>query len=355
MLSAKEIKEIRSHLENAQNPLFLYDNDPDGLCSYLLFRRYLGRGKGFPIRSFPEMDKNYIRKVRELNADYVFILDKPLVSEEFFEEIHKINVPVVWIDHHKTNLEKIPEFVNYYNSLNEFEASSQVFGEPVTYLSYKISNRKEDIWLAVIGCLSDRFLPEFYGDFLKMYPDLGINSRDAFEILYRSQIGKISRMLSFGLKDSITNVISMQKFLTDARNPYEVFEETSKNLSMHKRYRTIFSKYEQLISKAKEEGKKSGEVLFFRYGGELSISSDIANELSFWFPRKYIAVLFVSGDKVNISFRGKGVKKYALEVLKDIPNSSGGGHEDAVGAQIPKDSIDFFKKRFLEVVQNRNI
>ena len=49
MLTNKQIEEIKEHLEKAQNPLFFYDNDADGLCSFLLLRRYLGRGKGVGV------------------------------------------------------------------------------------------------------------------------------------------------------------------------------------------------------------------------------------------------------------------------------------------------------------------
>ena len=87
-------------MEKAQNPIFFFDNDPDGLCSFLLLQRYIGRGKGIAIKSFPEMTDEYFRRVMELNADYIFILDKPVVSKEFFEEVEKFNIPVVWIDHH---------------------------------------------------------------------------------------------------------------------------------------------------------------------------------------------------------------------------------------------------------------
>ena len=46
MLTLLDIKEIKEHLESTQNPLFFYDNDADGLCSYLILRRYLGRQRG---------------------------------------------------------------------------------------------------------------------------------------------------------------------------------------------------------------------------------------------------------------------------------------------------------------------
>jgi len=79
MLTAKQVDEIRQHLEQAQNPLFLFDNDPDGLCSFLILRKFCGKGKGVPIRSYPSMNSEYFRKVNELKADYIFILDKPFL------------------------------------------------------------------------------------------------------------------------------------------------------------------------------------------------------------------------------------------------------------------------------------
>ena len=117
MLNNKQLEEIREHLNNAQNPVFFFDNDQDGLCSFLLLQKYLGRGKGFPIKTSPALTKDYLRKVEEFNSDYIFILDKPEVSEDFVEEIEKKNIPIVWIDHHEISKEKIPKYVNYYNPL----------------------------------------------------------------------------------------------------------------------------------------------------------------------------------------------------------------------------------------------
>jgi hypothetical protein len=48
------------------NPIFFFDNDNDGLMSFLLLQRYIGRGKGVVIRSFPDLNVSYYRKVVEL-------------------------------------------------------------------------------------------------------------------------------------------------------------------------------------------------------------------------------------------------------------------------------------------------
>ena len=71
MLSKEKLQEIKKLLESSQNPLFLFDNDQDGLCSFLILQRFIGRGKGFPVKQAP-MTKDYFRKINELNPDYIF-------------------------------------------------------------------------------------------------------------------------------------------------------------------------------------------------------------------------------------------------------------------------------------------
>lgn len=337
MLTENQISQIKEHLEKAQNPIFFFDNDPDGLCSFLLLRRYVGRGKGVAVRSFPDLTVDYFRKVHELNADYIFILDKPIVSKEFFDAVEEYNLPVVWIDHH--DVQEVPDFVNYYNPLLNDKAN-----EPVTYLCYKLCQRTEDIWIAVIGCIFDKFVPDFYKEFEKKYSDLSVPYEDAFDIFYRAQIGKIAKIFSFGLKDRTTNVVNMLRFLTEVKTPYDVLEETSNNYSMHNRFKQIDAKYQKLIDKAISIGKNSGDLLFFQYGGDLSISGDLANELNYRFPKKIVVVVYVSGIKANISARGKNVRNLILKAVENLEDSTGGGHEEAVGAKIRVEDIEKFRK-----------
>lgn len=346
MLTKKQIKEIREHLSKAQNPIFFFDNDPDGLCSFLLLQRYIGRGKGVPIKSFPDLIPEYFRKVHELGSDYVFILDKPVVSPEFFKEAKNVNIPVVWIDHHLIEKKTIPKFVNYYNPLFNRKKSE----EPVTALCYQITNRKEDMWIGVIGCISDKYVPDFYNEFQKLYPDLIIDSKKAFDVLYKSQIGKITKILSFGLKDRTTNVINMLRFLTKAKDPYEVLEENSKNRAMHHRYNEIESRYQKLLKKAVSLENKHEKPLFFQYGGDLSISGELANELVYNFPEKIVVVVYTKGLKANISVRGKKVREVFLEAIKDLEGSTGGGHEEAVGGQVKAQDIELFKSNLEKLI-----
>lgn len=339
MLSESEVLEIRGHLECSQNPLFFFDNDQDGLCSFLLLRRYLGRGKGVAIKSFPTLDESYLRKVDELNADYVFVLDKPVVSKEFFDRLVGKNIPVVYIDHHDIE-GYIPKEIFYYNP-----CKTRGSCVPVTRLCYQITGGKKDLWLAVIGCISDGHMPDFYKMFVENFPEMGSHTDDPFKVLYDSKIGEVARLFSHGLKDTTTNVVKMLKLLIEAQSPYDVLEESTKNFQLHRRAKFIQGKYDRILDKAKVLAKISGRLLFFRYSGDLSVSGEISNELKFLYPEKFICVCYLKGSKVNLSLRGKSVKDILLKVLEGFDCASGGGHMDAVGGQIQTQDLDEFKKR----------
>lgn len=350
MLSEEQLNEIRGHLEKAQNPLFFFDNDPDGLCAFLIMQRYLGRGKGIPIKSYPKLDVQYFKRVLELNPDYIFILDKPEVSEEFLEEVEKINLPVVWIDHHNVN-PKFSKSVNYYNSFKDRDS----FAEPTTYIAYCATKKEQDLWLGVVGCISDKFIPYFYKDFVKNYPDLSINFKelsnlDAFDIFYSSPVGTLSKLFGYGLKQTTTNVVRMLKYLMKAKNPYDVLKDSRDNEFIHKKFNSVEKIYQKYLLKAVDLAESSGKILFFKYGGDLKVSSELSNELSYRFPEKTIVVVYDDGVKVLVSLRGMDVRTNFLEAIKGIESASGGGHERAVGGQMDLKDLEVFKKRFFELV-----
>jgi single-stranded DNA-specific DHH superfamily exonuclease len=353
MLTEKQIEEIKEHLEKAQNPVFFYDNDCDGLCSFLLLRRFLGRGKGVAVRSYPDLNEQYAKKAEELNADYVFVLDKPVVSKEFIEEIGRLNLPLVWIDHHafegEINAEEIENLWVYDPARNKGKEKSE---EPVTYWCYKIANRKEDLWLGVIGCIADHFLPDFSEEFAERYGEFwGKGMKEPFDAYYNTEIGRIAQAFNFGLKDSTSNIVRLQNFLVSCNGPDEVFLEMTGNHSFRKKYQEIRKRYDGFLEKAKECVK--GDLLFFAYGGDLSISADISNELSYLYPGKYIVVAYRKGEFSNISLRGDNVRGILERVLKNFQDATGGGHENAVGARIKTEDLEEFENVLGEEVERK--
>ena len=97
MLTLKQIEELRTHLKTAENPLFFYDDDPDGICSYLLLKKYVEKGKGVILKASPRLDINLKRKLEEHYPDKIFVLDIPIITQEFIDIAKS---PIYWIDHH---------------------------------------------------------------------------------------------------------------------------------------------------------------------------------------------------------------------------------------------------------------
>jgi hypothetical protein len=223
--------------------------------------------------------------------------------------------------------------------------------EPVSYLCYKIANKKEDAWICAIGCITDSFLPDFMEDFKKDNPELiDYPYKNAFDILYNTRLGKITQIVSFALKDSTSNVVSMMKFLMKARGANDILEENIHTKSFLNRFAEINEKYQRILKK--QEDSIKGDILFFNYSGDLSISQYTANELLYRHPDKVIVVAYSKNGFSNVSLRWNGdIRTAFLNAIKDIDGASGGGHEHSTGGRMPTDKLDTFKKNLLEEIE----
>ena len=139
----EKFEEIRKYLEKSENPLIMFDDDPDGLCSFLTMNKLCDRGKHVVIKASPKLDVQYLNKITEYGPDLVVVLDKPIVSQEF---IDNIQVPILWIDHHPVLKRK---GIHYYNPRINDEKDNR----PTTYWCYKIVNKENALWIATIGCI----------------------------------------------------------------------------------------------------------------------------------------------------------------------------------------------------------
>ena len=342
MLNKKEIEKIKEHLEKAQNPLFFFDNDVDGLCSFIILQRAIGRGKGVAIKSFPELIESYSRKIDELNPDYIFILDKPRVSEDFLKKVIEKNLPIIWIDHHIIEEEFKPS-KEIMGSIEYFNSSPS--GEPTTYIAQRVFNRKEDYWLAILGCIGDNFLPDFAKEFAEENPEYFHMYKTAFDCLYKTELGKISMMINFGLKDTTTNVLNLIRLLSSAKNPTDILDENAKTKQLHDRYNSLLSYTETILKKT----KKGEKLVLLEYSGHTSMSSELSNKLIFENKDKTVLVIFKKPDVANISIRGKGAKTILLKSIKDLPGAIGGGHEEASGGRIPIEELEQFKQNVFKL------
>jgi len=139
----------------------------------------------------------------------------------------------------------------------------------------------------------------------------------------------------------------MINFLFKAASPYDILKEDDRNFKILKRYQQVNIVYQKLLDKARRISRISRKVVFFQYGGELSLSADLSNELSYRFPGKVIIVAYIKGNIANVSIRGNmDVRKITLEAISQIPGATGGGHKYATGAKFSVSDLQKLKEIF---------
>lgn len=350
MLTDKEITELRDSLKTSKRPMIFFDDDTDGLSSFLLFYHYVKNTvedvKGIIVKSSPILkDEIYSRRIEEFQPDKVFILDKPMVHQDFLD---KIKIPVYWLDHHpvQENLN-----VHYYNPLRHKARGFDSDNRPTTYWAYKITEEPEEfMWIAMVGCIGDWFIPEFYKKFIKLYPDLWdkkLKIRNPGTVLHETRQGKLCRIIQFNLKGITSEVQDSIRVMKKIKNPYDIIDKkTPEGKFIYKHFEKINVVYERIRDNVKVTDDR---VILFIYDDEYVLTADLSNEIQYYNPDKLIIISREKVDNMICSFRSENLP------VRDILEKSligieghGGGHEHACGASIKKKDFD----KFIENVHN---
>lgn len=335
ILPEKQLNDVRAALQSTQRPLYYYDDDCDGLCSFLLLYRFVREGKGVMLKTTSTLTQSWARHVDEYGPDSVFILDVPVVDQEFIDAVH---IPLHWIDHHMP-VERTG--ISYYNPrLADIHAYI-----PTTRLAYEIV--QQDMWIAAVGCVADWYLPDFKEHFIAEYPDLmdkKVNSPEA--ALFEAPIGRLARIFSFILKGKTSDALKCVKILTRIETPYEILQgSTPAGKFILKRFEKINEKYETLVQQAMRTQAKDNFFIFTYTEDQWSFSSELSNELAYRNPDKVVLVCREKGGEFKCSLRAR--EKPILPVLQKAlegVEGHGGGHEHACGAVVKSEDFERFLK-----------
>ncbi len=341
----KLIDEARELINNSARPIFLFDDDPDGLSAFLILYRMIKAGKGMPLKG-KALNEEFSEKVNAYQPDLVIVLDKHEVEQEF---IDAVKTKIIWIDHHEP---KKPHGVLYINPRKEKPENNL----PTSHLAYLISGKDE--WIAITGIISDWVMPDkkIWNKLNKEYPELLPKTiKTAPEGLFNTEIGQLARIFSFNLKGKISDVMTSIKILTRINNPYELLERK------HSQARLIMKKYDQHIKTYEEtrervEVNKENPLIMYTYNdSKNSYTTDLSNELLFKHPNKVIIIGRESNGSYKCSLRASKIRidKILEKVLQTI-HGEGGGHEYACGAVIPSEEFEEFINLFKEEVEKES-
>jgi len=339
MLPEKQIKEIREELQNCKRPLFFFDDDADGLSSFLLLYRYAREGKGVVIKTIPKIDDKFLRKVEEYEPDKIFVLDVAQVEQSF---IDKVKVPIIWIDHHGPYERE--GNIKYFNP----RLIKKNLFLPTTRMCYEVV--KQDIWIAMVGCIGDYHMPDFFKEFKEKYDDLVGDAKNVEDVYFNSKLGRLVNLFSFVMKGKTSDALKHIKVLTRIKEPYDILNgETSQGRFVFKKYEKMNGLYEKLLKDALKEKPDDGFLVFIYQDNKMSFTSELSNELLYKFPDKVIIVGREKNGQVKMSIRTK--KKEipdALERALQGLDGYGGGHENACGANVNKEDFEEFVRRLRE-------
>jgi len=346
MIPEKQIAEIREELTYSQRPLFFFHDDPDGVCSFLLLYRYAKEGNGICIKSSPKVDIKFLPKIEEYKPDKIFILDLALVNQDFLDAV---KVPVIWIDHHDP-VER--ENVKYYNPRIQDHKDNT----PVSYYCYQITQKEEDLWIAICGIVGDWFMLPLSKEFSKKYPNLlpaKITKPD--KVLFSTKLGELIKIISFILKGNTTEVMKCIKIMTRIEDPREIMEQTTpRGNYIYRRAMQVKKEYDLLLQDAMKTKKDESIIKYIYSEGKFSFTKELSNELLFQNPEKVILVCREKNGEMKCSLRSgsKIILPPLLErALKDI-DGYGGGHEHACGSCVKKEDFNQFPDNLKEELKN---
>ncbi|MFQ5474558.1 MAG: bifunctional oligoribonuclease/PAP phosphatase NrnA [Candidatus Nanoarchaeia archaeon] len=343
-LNKADYRKIRQELDECSRPLYFFGDDADGLTSFLLLYKYKQEGTGVVVKAAPNLDERFIKKIEEYQPDKVFILDVPIVDQEF---IDACRCPVIWIDHHPpVKRNKVLCFNPRNRDMNDNSATSEMCYHVV----------KDFLWVAAIGIVGDWQLSTTTEAFSKKYPDLlpsDINKPQ--NALFATKLGEMIRMCEAMLKGQTKKVLQNIKILTRIEDPYELLNgTTSRSRLLMKRYRFIKKQYDELLSMARKQADDGGYLIFVYQDNKMSFSTELSNELLYLYPDRTVIVAREKNEEMKCSFRTseKNMQKALEKALVNI-QGYGGGHEKACGGCIKKDDWERFLEQLKEELEKQ--
>ena len=337
MLTPPQIAFLREELATAQNPLFFYDDDADGLCSFLLLYRFHREGHGSIVKMGPALTVQYLRKVQEYNPDKIFVLDIPLIDQEFIDQARR---PLFWLDHHPP----VPrQKVHYFNPRLQ-DPDAYV---PTSMMAWQVSQNPADLWIAAAGCLADWYVPPFLDEFTVRYPQLLSKKSDLPTMLYQEPVGLLVKIFFFLPKGPSSEVKNSLAVLSRIQAPEEILQQTTApGKFIWKRFQSLNEKYEALLTAAKKKVGKEKLVQYYYTEQQWLFTANIANELAAGHPEKIIIIGREKGGEMKCSIRS------ATPILEPLQKALlgiqgyGGGHATACGAVIKKEDWEQFLNNF---------
>ena len=341
MIPQEKLEEIRKAIQTAQKPLFLFDDDCDGMCAFLILKTLNDNSLGYGLTGPPIITRQHVSTVEMRNPDVIIILDIGDVGQDFIDEI---TIPIIWLDHHTL---QDRTGIDYCNP-RKWDPKNH---KATSHWAYQIAEEK--LWLAATGIVADWMIPDNAKEIQEKFPGYLDDISSAPAALFNTKFGKLTLIVDFCIKGLDKSPLQIANALNKIEHPDEIFNQSSPaGKFLFKRAEPKFKEYENLLKQARTCYDKESPIFLFRYTEQAnSYTRYVSNRMTYEFPDKLIIVARTKADDIKLSLRCTektdiDIPELLNFVFKEL-SGYGGGHKYACGASVKVKDFD----KFLEKVQ----
>ena len=338
----------------------IHGHDNDSICSaaimYKLIKQISKKDpKLFMTEENFSVNEVDAKKIVKTKSKFFIVLDLSEIRVDVETDLAKAG-DVMIIDHHK------PKGYARSAYLNPRTYDKEIY-LPTTYMCYKIFESyydpKEIIWIAGVGTLSDmgmKYALDLFQKILLVEKDLVSGSKPVDEDLFdKSQLGKLAKILDSArvIKGVAGAQLALKVLLsTDYKDVLNKKTADSKKLLTY--FESVDKEFKKIVANFNKNKKEIKNFLIYEIKSKMNLKSPIASYLPKFFDDKILIIMQKENKMMNVSYRrGKKVNldlsDLAQALVKDIPNSNGGGHPQAAGGGFPAKYIKDFMKNLTEV------
>lgn len=332
-INFQQAKEFLDNLKPTDKVAIITHTDLDGLSAGILFLDFCKNKKIKDLDVFlVDYNKLLVSTYEEqLQKKEVFLISDlpPNIIEKDLERFK--DKKILYTDHHQETGSVFGENVYELRTLDQGYV-------PSSRTVYELCGGKD--FMALVGTLSDfadkyKENDEFIAQICKKY-------KTSIQEFKENKVFVMDRMLIY--------------FSGDIYKGFEILKKIKDlDLTEIKKYSDpVFQEINFYLTKFEKEAEHHHKIHFFcisepRY----PIKSYIVNSLSSLNNEDIFVLAVMSKDKLRISFRNQSrkynVEKLVKEVIKDIPNSTGGGHTAAAACILGRNDLEKFKENLKKI------
>jgi len=356
LIVEKTIKPAINFIKNIENPkvVIIHHDDSDGCCSGAILALLIKKIYGFFPKMFSTecssgLTLNVVEEVEKETPDFVILADIPALPVKLLRKLNKKRKILV-IDHHP--------YEKYRNAIYCNPILYKNIYLPTSYLAYKIyksiTGLKDICWIAGTGVLGDNgvkncvdIFEEIKNSFHKLVDEVDLENMALFE---NSLLGELAKIVdSAKIVKGKEGAEFVSKVLLK-KNHNEILNGRKESKTLLKWYDSTRKEFERLIGDFKKNKKFVGKnIIFYEIKSKYKVKSSIGIRLTKFLDKEILVIGQNNGKYLDLSFRkGKEVKidlgNFTKEMIKNVPESFGGGHTEAAAARLPKRHL----KRFIK-------